>query len=80
MDLTPEMTRRVIMLGSPNHGTTLADLAGTVSIDACPDVKGVKTLVVLSAGFAETGSAGAARRSSRIVRTWCLRAGRRSNV
>jgi triacylglycerol lipase len=32
-----EVARRVVMLGSPNHGTSLADLAGTVSIDACPE-------------------------------------------
>jgi triacylglycerol lipase len=32
-----DVTRRVVMLGSPNHGTSLADLAGTVSIDACPE-------------------------------------------
>lgn len=31
-----EVTRRVVMLGSPNHGTSLADLAGTLPINACP--------------------------------------------
>ncbi len=31
-----DVTRRVVMLGSPNHGTSLADLAGTLAIDACP--------------------------------------------
>jgi len=31
------LTRRVVMLGSPNHGTSLADLAGTLAIDACPE-------------------------------------------
>jgi triacylglycerol esterase/lipase EstA (alpha/beta hydrolase family) len=32
-----DVTRRVVLLGSPNHGTSLADLAGTVAIDACPE-------------------------------------------
>jgi triacylglycerol esterase/lipase EstA (alpha/beta hydrolase family) len=32
-----ELTRRLVMLGSPNHGTALADLAGTVAIGACPE-------------------------------------------
>jgi triacylglycerol esterase/lipase EstA (alpha/beta hydrolase family) len=31
-----DVTRRVVMLGSPNHGTSLASLAGTLAIDACP--------------------------------------------
>ena len=31
-----EFTRRVVLLGSPNHGTSLADLAGNLPIDACP--------------------------------------------
>ena len=31
------VTRRVVLLGTPNHGTNLADLAGTVAIDACPE-------------------------------------------
>ena len=30
------LTRRVILLGTPNHGTTLADLADTVGLDSCP--------------------------------------------
>jgi triacylglycerol esterase/lipase EstA (alpha/beta hydrolase family) len=30
------IARRVVTLGSPNHGTRLADLAGNLSIDACP--------------------------------------------
>ena len=30
------VSRRVVTLGSPNHGTSLADLAGTLAIDACP--------------------------------------------
>jgi triacylglycerol esterase/lipase EstA (alpha/beta hydrolase family) len=30
-------TRRVVMLGSPNHGTSLADLAGTLATGACPE-------------------------------------------
>lgn len=32
-----DVTRRVIMLGSPNHGTDLANLAGTLASDACPE-------------------------------------------
>ena len=32
-----EVTRRVVLLGSPNHGTSLADLAGNLPIDAAPD-------------------------------------------
>lgn len=31
-----DVTRRVVTLGSPNHGTSLADLAGNLPIDACP--------------------------------------------
>lgn len=31
-----DVTRRVVMLGTPNHGTSLATLAGTVASDACP--------------------------------------------
>jgi triacylglycerol esterase/lipase EstA (alpha/beta hydrolase family) len=31
------VTRRVVTLGSPHHGTDLAALAGTVTIDACPE-------------------------------------------
>lgn len=31
------VTRRVVTLGSPNHGTSLADLAGTLAVDACPE-------------------------------------------
>jgi triacylglycerol esterase/lipase EstA (alpha/beta hydrolase family) len=31
-----EVTRRVVTLGSPNHGTDLANLAGTLASDACP--------------------------------------------
>ncbi len=31
-----DLTRRVVLLGSPNHGTSLADLAGNLPIDACP--------------------------------------------
>jgi triacylglycerol esterase/lipase EstA (alpha/beta hydrolase family) len=31
------LTRRVVLLGSPNHGTSLADLAGTLAADACPE-------------------------------------------
>ncbi len=32
-----DVTRRVVTLGSPNHGTSLADLAGTLAVDACPE-------------------------------------------
>jgi triacylglycerol lipase len=31
------VTRRVVTLGSPHHGTAVADLAGAVPIDACPE-------------------------------------------
>lgn len=31
-----EVTRRVVTLGSPHHGTTLADLAGDLAPDQCP--------------------------------------------
>jgi triacylglycerol lipase len=30
------VTRRVVTLGSPHHGTTLADLAGDIAPDQCP--------------------------------------------
>ena len=30
------VTRRVVTLGSPHHGTTLADLAGDIAPDRCP--------------------------------------------
>ena len=36
-DSGADVTRRVVTLGSPNHGTSLADLAGTLAIDACPE-------------------------------------------
>ena len=32
-----EVTRRIVTLGSPHHGTDLATLAGTVASDACPE-------------------------------------------
>jgi len=32
-----DVTRRVVTLGSPNHGTDVADLAGTLASDACPE-------------------------------------------
>jgi len=32
-----DVTRRVITLGSPHHGTDLANLAGTLAGDACPE-------------------------------------------
>jgi triacylglycerol esterase/lipase EstA (alpha/beta hydrolase family) len=31
------LVRRVLTLGAPHHGTTLADLAGTVAPDQCPE-------------------------------------------
>ncbi len=31
-----EVARRVVTLGSPHHGTTLADLAGDIAPDRCP--------------------------------------------
>ena len=31
-----DLARRVVTLGSPHHGTTLADLAGTYAPDRCP--------------------------------------------
>jgi triacylglycerol lipase len=31
------VVRRVVTLGSPHHGTTLADLAGTLAPDRCPE-------------------------------------------
>mgnify|MGYP002779022183 CR=1 FL=1 len=31
-----EVTRRVVTLGSPHHGTTLADLVGDLAPDRCP--------------------------------------------
>jgi triacylglycerol esterase/lipase EstA (alpha/beta hydrolase family) len=31
-----EVTRRVVTLGSPHHGTTLADLAGDLAPEQCP--------------------------------------------
>lgn len=31
-----ELTRRVVTLGSPHHGTTLADLAGDLAPERCP--------------------------------------------
>ena len=30
------VARRVVLLGSPNHGTTVADVADNVALDACP--------------------------------------------
>jgi triacylglycerol esterase/lipase EstA (alpha/beta hydrolase family) len=32
-----EVTRRVVTLGSPHHGTDLASLAGSLAPDACPE-------------------------------------------
>lgn len=32
-----EIARRVVTLGSPHHGTTVADLAGSVAPDSCPE-------------------------------------------
>lgn len=32
-----DVTRRVVTLGSPNHGTSLAALAGSLALDACPE-------------------------------------------
>ncbi len=31
------VARRIVTLGSPHHGTTLADLAGQLAADRCPD-------------------------------------------
>jgi triacylglycerol esterase/lipase EstA (alpha/beta hydrolase family) len=31
-----QVTRRVVTLGSPHHGTTLADLAGNLAPEQCP--------------------------------------------
>jgi triacylglycerol lipase len=31
------IARRVVTLGSPHHGTTLADLAGSIAPDGCPE-------------------------------------------
>jgi triacylglycerol lipase len=45
------VVRRVVTLGSPHHGTTLADLAGTLAPDRCPE--GCRQMTTGSALLAE---------------------------
>ncbi|MFW3170710.1 lipase family alpha/beta hydrolase [Geodermatophilus sp. CPCC 206100] len=50
-----DVARRVVTLGSPHHGTSLADLAGTVAPDQCPEAcrqmtTGSPLLAALNAG------------------------------
>lgn len=49
------LVRRVVTLGSPHHGTVLADLAGSVAADRCPEacrqmIPGSPLLTALNAG------------------------------
>ena len=32
-----DLARRVVTLGSPHHGTSLADLAGDIAVEQCPE-------------------------------------------
>ncbi len=50
-----DVARRIVTLGSPHHGTTLADLAGQLAADRCPDAcrqlaTGSPLLAALNAG------------------------------